>query len=331
MGRTAPVRIIHSILASLLCLPGLAGLPVEARQTGTEAVDAVHLTFPHAAVVNVNTIYLPFTLIGQLIAMQGRIDTLEGSFILDTGAEGLLLNTRHFSPDRTAQSLAAVGNTGQVARVVRQDFDSLHLSQLTLTNLRADLIDLSHLELKKNTRILGILGYSVYHDFEIFIDFPNRRIVLSRVDKRGDRVDRLRGHERPVDSLGFFLTGHAILVSTTVNEVRLEMILDTGAELNLLDRRVRRKVLDKFTIVKRVNLTGVGQREVEVLAGVLEDVWCGSQQTPRMNTLLTSMDEINAVFGTTADGVLGYEFLHARRVLINYQKQKLYFFGPVRP
>jgi hypothetical protein len=109
------------------------------------------------------------------------------------------------------------------------------------------------------------------------------------------------------------------------------MILDSGAELNLIDRHVNRKVLDNFTIIKRVNLVGVGQREVEVLAGVLKDVYCGRQYQEKMNTLLTSLDALNDGFDAQADGVLGYEFLKSRRTLINYTTHKIYFFNPVRP
>ena len=115
-----------------------------------------------------------------------------------------------------------------------------------------------------------------------------------------------------------------------VNGVKVKFILDSGAELNLIDRHINRKVLDKFTIIKRVNLIGVGQREVEVLAGVLHDVKCGNQYQEKMNTLLTSLDAINDGFEVQADGVMGYEFLKSRRTLINYKLKKIYFFNPAR-
>jgi hypothetical protein len=59
-------------------------------------------------------------------------------------------------------------------------------------------------------------------------------------------------------------------------------------------------------------------------------VHCGNQYSEKMNTLLTSLDEINQSFDVNVQGVLGYEFLKKRRVLINYQKRKLYFFSQVR-
>ncbi len=289
-----------------------------------------NLSFPQAAIADVNTIYIPFTLVGQLIMVEARVDTVSGFFMLDTGSEKLVLNKQYFEAGENGRAIAAVGNTGMVNAVIEKRVDSLQLDQLVLRDIRAHLVDLHHIELKKNTRLIGILGHDVYQDFEVFIDFQSKVIVLTRVDKKGIRIDTLAPYEVPYDSMEFELRHHLIIVDTKVNAVRLKMILDSGAELNLIDRQVNRKVMDKFTIIKRVNLLGVGNKEVEVLAGVMNEVQCGNQYSEKMNTLLTSLDEINQSFDVNVQGVLGYEFLKKRRVMINYQKRKLYFFNLVR-
>ena len=289
-----------------------------------------NLSFPQAAIADVNTIYIPFTLVGQLIMVEAKVDTVAGFFMLDTGSEKLVLNKEYFEAGENGRAIAAVGNTGMVNAVIEKRVDSLQLDQLVIRDIRAHLVDLHHIELKKNTRLIGILGHDVYKEFEIFIDFQSKIIVLTRVNRKGIRIDTLAPYEVPYDSMEFDLQHHLIIVDTKVNGVRLKMILDSGAELNLIDRQVNRKVMDKFTILKRVNLLGVGERQVEVLAGVLNEVHCGNQYSEKMNTLLTSLDEINQAFDVNVQGVLGYEFFKKRRVLINYQKRKLYFFSQVR-
>jgi hypothetical protein len=289
-----------------------------------------NLSFPQAAIADVNTIYIPFTLVGQLIMVQAKVDTVTGYFMLDTGSEKLVLNREYFAADPNGRAVASVGNTGAVGAVVERKVDSIQLDQLVVRDIEAHLVDLHHIELKKNVRMIGILGYEVYKDFEVFIDFQNKVIVLTRVNRKGIRIDTLAPFEVPYDSLDFDLRQHLIVVEAKVNSVKLDLILDTGAELNLIDRRVNRRVLDNFTVIKRVNLLGVGKNEVEVLAGVLSDVHCGNQHSVKMNTLLTSLDDINTAFDVSVEGVLGYEFLKKRRILINYQKRKLYFFSPLR-
>jgi hypothetical protein len=289
------------------------------------------LSFPDAAVSNVHTVYIPFTLIGQLISVQASVDGMSGNFIFDTGAERLILNQHYFESQARQGTVAALGNTGAVHRAKWHDVDTLLLSPLFLVRKQAHLVDLHHIELRKNARILGVIGYDVFSQFEVMIDFQNRILVLSRVNNKGARIDSLAWHMQPFDSIGFVLRKHLIVLDAEVNAVRLRMILDSGAELNLLDRGVNRKVLNNFTILKRVNLSGVGHQEVEVLAGILADVSCGKQYCEKMNTLLTNLSEFNDNFDAGAHGVLGYEFLHTRRTAINYQKQKVYFFEQVKP
>lgn len=288
------------------------------------------LSFPEAARPNLNTIYIPFSLVGHLIVVQANADTLSGNFILDTGSERLVLNQQYFKPNTRDRAVVAAGNTGIVGSVTEMKVDTLLLDRLFIPNLRAHVADLSHIEEKKNARIIGILGFDVFEDFELFIDFQNSRIVLSRLDKHGVRVDSIRNWEIPYDSLKFELKKHVIIVDGYVNNVKLHLMLDSGAELNLIDRKTNRKALDRFTIIKRVNLIGMGKRQVEVIAGTLEDMKVGNEHCASMNTLLTSLDDINESFGVSLNGVLGYEFLSTRRVMINYKKRKLYFFDPLR-
>jgi hypothetical protein len=294
-------------------------------------VQISHLVFPEAALPDVNTVYIPFALVGQLMMVEARVDTVSGLFIVDTGSERLVINSAHYRPSTVSKQVVSAGNTGMVDHATGEYVDSLQIELLVERKLFAHVTDLSHIEIKKNTRIAGILGYDVFKNFELFIDFPERRIVLFRLDEWGDRIDHQSRWEIPSDSINFVLKKHLIQIVAEVNHVKVKMILDSGAELNLIDRHISRRVLDNFTIIKRVNLVGVGQREVEVLAGILKNVDCGSQHQDRMNTLLTDLDALNTGFGAQADGVLGYEFLKNRRTLINYVTHKLYFFNPVQP
>jgi len=290
------------------------------------------LIFPEAVVINPNTIYIPFNLAGRLIAVEARVDTFQGTFVLDTGAERLLLNRQYFGrKSATSASVSAVGNTGQVGDVEKRWIDTLHWDNLFFKNVQANVVDLSHIERKKNLRLIGILGYNVFKNFEIFLDFQLKQIVLTRLDKKGRRIDTTAIWETPIDSIEFKLARHFIVLKGKVGQAELRFGLDSGAELNLIDRRVKRKVLDNFEIVKRVRMLGAGQNTIEVLAGSLKDVHIGQQQTDSMRTLLTSLSDMNVNFGTRLDGILGYEFLSTRRTLINYKRKKLYFFAYQRP
>ena len=66
---------------------------------GSPLLFAGGLSFPQAVQISPNTIRIPFTWVGRLPAVTARIDTTEGIFFFDTGAERLLLNERYFTGD----------------------------------------------------------------------------------------------------------------------------------------------------------------------------------------------------------------------------------------
>jgi len=294
------------------------------------SVMTCNLTFPEAANVSQNTIYIPFRVVGRLIAVDASIDTVSGLFIVDTGSSDLLLNENYFESQRTFSSRTAVGVTGEMGELKTRTVDTLNWDLLEIENLEGHVVSLAHIEEKKNIRLIGVLGYEVFRNFEILIDYSIRQLVVTRVDKNGSRYDPGAIFQQPIDSIDFRLQGHVMVIRARINGVKLNLGLDTGAELNLLDVGVKRRVLDNFEILRRVTMTGAGEGEIELIAGILYGIETGIEQKTGMRTLLTRMWRINQAFGSGLDGVLGYEFLFDKRMLINYKKEKLYFFEPIK-
>ncbi len=318
------------VLAFLLWANTLSAAPPP-DNSGPPVLFAGSLSFPQAVQSSPHTIRIPFNWIGRLIAVTARVDTVEGTFFFDTGAECLLLNNRYFSGDSRLTGYAQYGVTGGSQAVFSKQVDTLKWDNLFLPDVTAHILDLSHIESKRNVRVIGIIGYDVFKEYEILLDYPLKQIVLSKLDEAGNRLDPNAFPDALFDSLDFVLARHGIVVQASVEGKMLNLNLDTGAEINLLDRKVNKKVLKQFKIIKRVNLNGAGQQKLEVLAGTLAEVQCGKQRNSPMNTLLTSMDQLSLIFGTKIDGVLGFEFLRPRRTIVNYKRQKLYFLKMITP
>jgi len=290
-----------------------------------------HLYFPQAISTNPNTIRIPFKHVGRLVAVEAQIDTVKGTFFFDTGADKLLLNKNYFNGTSIRAGYRSFGATGKDNEVITKQVDTLNWDNLRITGLNADVLDLSHLELKRNLRVIGIIGYQVFKDYEILLDYPFHEIILTKLDKKGNRLDPNAFTMAPFDSIDFKLKRHGIIVEASVLGINLDFNLDTGAELNLIDRKINKEVLKQFKILKRTKLMGAGNRQIEVLAGMLSNVVCGKQRNPPMRTLVTNLSDLNQTYGTKLDGVMGFEFFRPRRTLINYKKKKIYFFELPKP
>ncbi|HMQ43799.1 MAG TPA: hypothetical protein PKC63_05560 [Mariniflexile sp.] len=287
------------------------------------------IVFPKAEVINEYTIRIPFKLVDHLIVIEAEISNKKGNFIIDTGSETLILNKVHFPEfyEHQRKQSNASGVLQSVESSYEKDIKEFALEHFKIYNKVSDVIDLSHIEHAKKIQLLGVIGYNILKDYEIFIDLYLNQITLSKVDAFGEKWDKNVYLEKIIDSLDFKLKNHTIVINGTVNDQNITFGLDTAAEFNQINKSINKKVLQQFKPIKRLLLSGAASdKKIEVLAGKLyrvklsETVYFGP-----MYTVITNLNKMNEAFGTDLDGILGYAFFEQKRTIINYQKKKLYF------
>lgn len=320
----------YGLLSLLVCL-AVSDILYGVGPTSQLVEHSCSMSFPDAVKSGNYTYRIPITWVGRLPAVKASVDTMTGTFLFDTGAERLLLNNRFFSGDVQLSDVKQYGVTGGNNEVFSKKVDTLKWENLYLPNVTANVLSLSHIEKARNISIVGIIGYDVFKDFEVLLDYGAQLIVITKLDKNGYRYDPNAFQESTVDSLDFELARHGVVIKGKVDDKVLKLHLDSGAEINLLDRLVSKKVLRQFTILKRVNLLGAGENKVEVLAGTLAGVVVNNQPCDTMRTLLTNLDDLSLILGTRVDGVLGFEYFRPRRIVINYRRQKLFYLKPANP
>jgi hypothetical protein len=288
----------------------------------------IPLYFNKAERLNEFTTRIPFKLIDRLIVIEGVLNEKKGNFIIDTGSEALILNKVHFKT--YLFNYAKEGQTSGVLstiespiekRIKNLSFDNLHLK-----NQNTDVINLSHIEKSKKIKLLGIIGYSVLRDYEVFVDLHLNQITLTKTDKSGEKLSNEEYLEKIVDSVSFQLKKHTIVLNAFVNKEKVTFGLDTGAEFNQINSKIGKKVLKHFYPKRRIQLTGASSKQIEVIYGNLHRVKLNDKTYfGPMKTILTNLNNMNKAFGTKLDGILGHDFFAQKRVIINYKKEKLYF------
>ncbi|THD68828.1 hypothetical protein E7Z59_00420 [Robertkochia marina] len=283
--------------------------------------------FPEAEVLSENTVRIPFQLADHLIILKGSINGQQGNLILDTGSKNLVINKNHFK-QRHTQIKQGVGYsvTGSLQSVSAQRIESFNFNSFEIPYKLGDLLDLSHIEKNKKLKILGVMGKSVLYDFEIYIDFYLKQVTLFRTDNVGNRIDDHFFIDTPTAEIPFLDHGHCIVLNTTLGTTPLKMALDTGAEINFLDSDISGEALKKFRGIKRIKLRGMGHKKSEMLAGRLYDLRLDdSYPIGVMRTILADLSDMKEAYGTRVDGVLGYDFIAMKRLLINYKKKLITF------
>ncbi len=286
------------------------------------------LVFSKAEILNEYTARIPFKLVDRLIVVEAELLNKKGNFIIDTGSETLLLNEMHFPVKNPfiSRKKKSSGVLEVIDDTFEQKIQDFVLQNFNLKNKTSDVVNLSHIEKAKKIHLLGIIGYNILKDYEVFVDMHLNQITLSKVNRKGDKLNPNVYAETITDSIHFNLKNHTIVLDGFVGDQKVRFGLDSAAEFNQINKRIGKKALKHFYPKRRLLLSGASDNKIEVMAGKLfkvklsKTVYFGP-----MNTVLTNLNKMNEAFGTDLDGVLGYEFFQQKRTIINYQKEKLYF------
>ena len=275
-----------------------------------------------------NTMAIPFSRAGNLIVVKAKADTLEGNFILDTGAPYLVLNLTYFRdyPQRQVEQTEQTSMTGSSPTVARTTIRTFSFGKLDYSPVHADLANLGHIENSKGVKILGLLGMELFRQCELIIDYDRNLIYLHKI---GRKESASYMHESLKDTSAYRIfpidiSDNRIMVNTVMAGKKLKFIIDCAAETNVLSSKLPARVFDNVEITGRVMLAGVGNRKVEALTGDLKNMKMGTFDLGTLPMLITNLENTCFSYAGCIDGILGFDFLSLHRIGFNFVKRKMY-------
>jgi len=286
-----------------------------------------HIELLNTSPVDSSTFVVPFSRAGNLILVKAKVNTTEGNFMLDTGCPYLVLNLTYFRDyKRISNDEEGKGVTSTEFSVGKTEVDSFTFGAAHYYRLTADLANLGNIENSKGVKILGLLGMQLLNQFEMIIDYEKNLIYLHRV---GRREASSYHHEMLNDTAAYnvvpiSITDDRIIVQSVMAGKKLKLIMDSGAETNLLDSRLPNKIFENVSITGRTLLTGAGNTKVEVLRGDLRTLKIGNQSIETLPVLITNLEKTCFALGGCVDGVLGFDFLSLKKIGFNFVTNKMY-------
>jgi hypothetical protein len=259
---------------------------------------------------------------GGLITVRAMVNRKEGSFIIDTGAYGMVLNSRVYTTANPNSSKGFSYNA-EVYDIRRFTTDDFSFGEFALDANDADLMDLTHLEKSKKTAIYGLIGYQNLKDYEVFIDFYLHQITLFKLDKDGKKIDEHLFTDELTHRLGFEMRKHSIVLLGQVKGESFKVILDTGAEVNHISKHSSEEILSNFIPTTRAEIMGVDGKGVEVIAGVFKNFLISGMESVPMPTVISDLSSSERAFGTNADAIVGYWWIKNLRFTINYKTKEI--------
>lgn len=201
-------------------------------------------------------------------------------FIIDTGSQRTILSTE------LAQKLA-LASSGQV-RIVSMSGPAM-IESVQVPHLRFGSEELAQFNAlmisRANLGGVGLIGLDGLHDKRVTMDFKVREMRVSE-SKGAGRV-RTSDDEESVVVRARSRLGQLILVDSHVDGTRVQVILDTGAQISIGNMALFRKlkadrllipprpeeltsvtgesIMAQYTVVRRINVGGVELKNVPMV------------------------------------------------------------------
>jgi predicted aspartyl protease len=244
-------------------------------------------------------------------------------FILDTGAGTSLLS----SDLATELDVKTIGSkegqsAGGKVSVSLAKIDSLAVGETKLDNVDVGIVDLSHIGKTVGAKIDGDLGYNFLKHFRVTINYRDCELRLEdpkRVESfaRGTQTEvpiRLANPAKPL-----------ILVDVHANgRGPFQFAIDTGTSTTAITPELAKEL---GVETSPVGAGTTGGAPIDFHAGSLRSFQLGGAKIDNMDVVVADFFTIlNAAIGAKLDGIVGYNFLRAYKVVIDYPGENLTLF-----
>ncbi|NND93564.1 MAG: hypothetical protein HKN45_01795 [Flavobacteriales bacterium] len=263
---------------------------------------------------------IPLKRSGNLFFIESIVNNQNGNFILDTGAEGLVVNQTYFRDykiDRTSE-VGTINSESDFVKYIK--VDGLVLGDIQFKGRTADVVDLSQIENNRGFKVFGLIGLSFFRDYIVEVDMKSSALILH------DR-DYIIEEEAYIDVPTKSYNG-VPSISLSVNGEKLRFILDTGAEMNVIHNALDPKVYDGMEIMRTTELFGADGRKTQVLVAKLKSIVVDEHELTDALTLVLNMQSTRSVVNADIAGTLGFPFFSEGRVLFDIRKKRLRMYGP---
>ncbi len=271
-----------------------------------------------------STVSIPFQIIGKLIIVKATVDGKTGNYIVDSGANLTIVNSKYYQKKGHQNPNKSYGLNGQITSSSTShaplEWYGVYRKWIELT-----IIDLSDIENALKTPIHGLIGYDVLHKFEVVIDYQMQMLTLTRNHKNFNIQHRSNLMREPDFTFHMRLNRHFPCVSVFTTKAKLWIGIDSGSAINILSPALRKSLHDSRPLtsgpLKLVGLGRSAQTEDVYLAGnFLID---GTMPIADVKLVYHSIQHMNSALAFAMDGVLGFDFLKNFKVGINYRNREI--------
>lgn len=272
-------------------------------------------------------IKIPFFMIGKLIAVHASLDEQNSVFLFDSGASNVILNDAYLIRDNPndAKLSSTKGVGGSISGLDINKIGKLNFGGLVMENQEVLTLDLSSLEEKEpNIEIHGILGYDLFQDYDLLLDYQKKEIIL--IDPTAYNAYKTEHFANSkLTTIPVELSQHIPVVQVQIGKQQYAMGIDTGSEANLISDTHFKTLSKQLNKVSVDSLSGADKNIKEVNSGNIKKLRIDGKLFKNQKTVFSDIAHLNEDDDIKIDGIIGYEILSRQKTLISYERKELVF------
>ncbi len=256
--------------------------------------------------VSGRTATYPISMVNGLLVSEATVEGKQVEVIFDSGAPGLVLNSKYYTPSFGDVSSPCVGLNGSFECRTYQ-VKNWSWMDVNYRQTEAILSDLSFIENSLHREIHALVGLSVLSDYYVSVDFDQMTVTLSKKMEL-DKKEAI--HFQYVDQLP--------VITCEVNGEKKILGLDTGSEINYL---FSLSPDEKKTMLAHASpLMVIGtENKKDLKYSLMMELNMDDQDY--FSTFIIDQEGDEKFHHTAFDGFLGLEFLDHFNIIIHPGKQ----------
>lgn len=258
----------------------------------------------------------PFELQSGFVIIHAEVDGIEGAYILDSGAPGLILNKeRHTYASRETVGLVGTGGTtdGEIVEV-----STFRWSLFSTEKIAAISLDLSYLETRLGRPLSGLVGMDMFRGYGIMVDYEASTVTLTR-----ENVEALL--PEPYVRIPLSMEGHLPVVTCDAGGRTLRFGIDTGARSNMLCKSAYAQLLPEHTtVIRTIEVVGVDQKAVPAQEVDVSELRVNGNLLAPMTFVVSDLGPLAKESTVRIDGIIGQPFFGKRKVFFDAKRTHIY-------
>jgi hypothetical protein len=273
-----------------------------------------------------NTTAIPFSKAGNLIAVDVLLNGTKKKFILDTGSPRVIINSKYETSKDQAENkkVSAKGVNGNISNMSMVKINSLDFYGNKMIDQDVLSLDLSHLEKEFNQEIYGLIGYEMVKDYDILFDYKSQTLTLIKPEYFETYKDE-QLKSKKLNKVSMTLNQHIPVIEVLVDNQKLALGIDSGAETNILDETLYSQF--KSVTKKQVteDLIGADNETKTIVKGTLKKMTIGGNTFKNLATGYSDVSHLNNAYKLNVDGLIGYPILSNQLTVLSYARNELIF------